>query len=342
MSTNLAYTLDELRQAFPPAPLALPGLADVAGKTWLELPAETLDSHRDALEKIPDEAIFAVIPALLSAALRETLGLPPKLVARCFDRYSLLSELTCTRLTRGKYRQATEGFDHGVAALTASQRHAIALSLAAIELELQEPCGWDDVNGLGEEAGAALDSYWRPLVSDDDRDRLHRQMIAPSPELARALHALDEAFPARPLDRPDASVPAGYLSHDRLEADRRGKTWKDLDPAFLRFHHDLLPYLDAGGIADYLPAFVSAVLWELLDRGPDLDVVTASTIAELTRSERHAARFDRTLATLPLHQRRAIALALAALERVEGSLKTDIRQALDSYWSRFLQEGDAS
>lgn len=341
MSSNLAYTLGVLQQAFPAVPLELPGLADLAGKTWRELPAEALEAHREAVERAPQDAFFALVPALLAAALRDTLGLPPKLVARGFDRYSLLSDLTCTRLTRGKYRPAAE-LDRAVAALSGSQRHAIALALAAIELELQAPCGWDDVNGLGDEAGQALDSYWRPLVSDDDRDRLHRQMNAPSPELARALQALDETFPARPLDRPEASVPAGYLSLARLEADRRGKTWKDLDPAFLRCHHDLLPFLDAGGIADYLPAFLSAVLWEMLDRGPDLDVVTASTIAELTRSERHAARFDRQLAALPLEQQRAIAIALSALERVEGSVKTDVRQALDSYWSQFLQEGDAS
>lgn len=335
MSTNLAYTLDELERAFPAVPLALHG--DLAGKTWRDLPGDVLDSHRDLLDDLSDDTICSLAPALLAAALRDLLGRPPKSVARRYDAFALVSDTTFARLTRGKYRRAPDAFDRAVVALAPAQRHAIAICLAAIEMELAEPCGWDDKNDLVCDVRDALDSYWRSFVTDDDRARLRRQMNEPGPALARALRALDEAFPSRPLDRGGRSVPAGYLSTELLETNQRGKTWKDLDPPFLRFHHDLLPFLDADAIADYLPAFLSGVLREQLDRGPDLGMVTGSTLAELTRDERRAALFDRQLGALPAEQRRAIAIALSALELVEGDRKTSVRQALDLYWRPFLE-----
>lgn len=307
MSTNLAHALDELEQAFPARPLDVPVAAD-------------------AVEVAGPDELFDLVPALLAAFLRGTVGRPPKYVARDPGDY-LLYLAICARLERTE--RSAKDFDRVVAALTERQRRAIATALAVIEMELREPTGSATTGnryGLDRDVAAALDSYWRQFVTEELTARLRRQMLEPGHDVAVALRALDEAFPERPLDD--------------------GQTWKELPITFLRLHDDLLLLaIEPGRVVDLLPAFLRAWLLELLDRGPWTSAGPSLLAAALTRhpdDSKRAATFDRVFAGLSDSQRRATAIALSTLERrAEGDDKPELRQAIDSYWGQFSGGGKA-
>ena len=307
MSTNLTYALDELEQAFPARPLDVPVATDTAEGAG------------------PDELVD-LVPALLAAFLRGTLGRPPKYVARDPGDY-LLYLATCARLEPTE--RSAKAFDRLVAALTERQLRAIATALAAIEMELREPTGSATTGNryqLDRDVSAALDSYWRQFVTEELAARLRENLLEPSRDLADALRELDDAFPARPLDQ--------------------GQTWRELPITFLRLRDDfLLLAVEPGRVLDLVPAFLRARLLELLDRGPWTSAGPSLLAAALTRDPddaRRAATFDRVFADLSNHQRRAIAIAISTLERsAEGDDKPELRQALDSYWGQFLGEGKA-
>lgn len=147
--------IDQLRTAFPPQPLdpesafaewggtyqdASSFKSEARGKRWDELSSGFLERHHDALRALGPQALIAVIPAFLAAALRrdEELDMLPTF---------LLGTLT---------RSTADGdrFDARFGALATAQRQAIARALEAWESSLE---GSQDERAVTE----ALDSYWR-------------------------------------------------------------------------------------------------------------------------------------------------------------------------------------
>ena len=344
MSRNLEFTLDELARAFPQRPLGAAHFPALQGKTWRELSAQSFGDAVDVLDRVGPTEIFELAPALLAALIRDTLGRPPKYVAR--DAGSLELHLgTCAGLTR-KPRNAA-AFDLALGTLNPRQQHVIALVLTAIEMELSEPSGWTSVNLLDRHVAAALDSYWRALVTDDERVRIRHQMTEPSRDLAQALRALDEAFPARPLDSKIFRGPKGPVEGDEaFRSSIAGRSWRDLPVEFLRVHDEILEKLTPRGVTELLPAFLRARLVELLDRGPFTAAGPDPVLPALSRDatdRQRSATFDQRFADLSGEQRRAIAITLSALERsVENDDRSKVRQTLDSYWRQFLPAGESS
>lgn len=152
------------------------------------------------------------------------------------------------------------------------------------------------------------------------------------------LRALVAAFPPPPVDPGDAFSEWGgtYTDARRFRDGVRGRTWDSLPASFLERHHDALVFLGPVAIADYLPAYLVA----MLRHERELSRVPSFLLSVLTRGS-DGARFDACFARLTADQRAAVAATLRRLERdAEGtSRQRDITTALDSYWRLVTGEG---
>lgn len=143
--------------------------------------------------------------------------------------------------------------------------------------------------------------------------------------------SLERAFPPHSIDPEGAFAEWGgtYVDAEAFRRGVRGKKWPDLDATFLERHHDALVFLGPHSIADYIPAYLAAVV----RRAPELDAAPGFLLDILTRRGEDE-RFDARFARLTREQQRAVAHALEAYEReVAGSSRqADVTSALDSFW----------
>lgn len=153
--------------------------------------------------------------------------------------------------------------------------------------------------------------------------------------LQEAMDDLTKVFPPHPLDPERAFDAWGgtYGNVDDFKAGVRGRPWTALEPGFLEFHHDSLFFLGPESFADYLPAFLAAVV----RRDEALSALPMFLLGALTRSEEdpeEAKRFDARIAPLTHEQRRAVARALEVLEASHEfpHNQRDVARPLDSYW----------
>ncbi|HET9627517.1 MAG TPA: DUF6714 family protein [Kofleriaceae bacterium] len=146
---------------------------------------------------------------------------------------------------------------------------------------------------------------------------------------------LAQAFPPHPLEPTTAFREWGgtYTDAERFRQGVRGRSWPELDAAFLERHHDALVFLGPSSIADYLPAYLAT----LLRRDRELSALPSFLWGVLTRGA-SAERFDERFAQLTTAQRAAIATALAEHEHeLEGtSRQEDVTEVLDSYWRSLI------
>ena len=154
---------------------------------------------------------------------------------------------------------------------------------------------------------------------------------------------IEAAFPATPLGPGQAFAEWGltYLDSEGFRTSSQGRTWRELPPDFLEYHHDALPFLGPAAFREYLPAYIAAVVLHL----QQLDALPVSLASILTR--KHAdtaleARFDRRLELLNARQQRAVAMAFLFLEHSLGSSleKKRVTEALDSYWRTVTERSD--
>lgn len=145
------------------------------------------------------------------------------------------------------------------------------------------------------------------------------------------LQDLERAFPPRPIEPEGAFAEWGgtYVDAEAFRAGVRGKRWPEIDASFLERHHDALMFFGPSSIAEYLPAYVVA----LIRRDPALSAMPSFLLGALTR-EGDGQRFDDRFRALTAAQRRAIARALAAYETelAGSSRQPDVSAALDGYW----------
>jgi hypothetical protein len=149
---------------------------------------------------------------------------------------------------------------------------------------------------------------------------------------------LVDVFPPEPLDPADAFGEYGgtYLDADAFKAGVRGRSWNALPSELLELHHDAVHFLGPASFADYLPAFVAAIV----RRDQALDQLPRYLLTALTRSDEHAGveDFDARVARLTPAQQRAVARALEALEASHElpRNKRTVAVALDSYWRKLV------
>jgi uncharacterized protein (DUF58 family) len=150
-------------------------------------------------------------------------------------------------------------------------------------------------------------------------------------DLADEAENLERAFPPHPIDPARAFAEWGgtYVDAEVFRAGVRGKRWTELEASFLERCHDAVVFLGPSSIAEYLPAFVLA----LVRRDPALSALPSFLLSVLTRGG-DSERFDARFAELTSAQRRAIARTLAAFEvELAGSPRqADVSAALDDYW----------
>lgn len=151
------------------------------------------------------------------------------------------------------------------------------------------------------------------------------------------IQQLAVAFVPRPIDPSAAFAEWGgtYTDAESFRQGVRGQTWTDLPASFLEHAHDALVFFGPSAIADYLPAYLAAVM----RRDPALSAMPSFLFSVLTRGS-DPARFDERFAQLPPAQRVAVARALAALERdLDGMARQQaVTEVLDSYWRSLISE----
>jgi hypothetical protein len=76
------------------------------------------------------------------------------------------------------------------------------------------------------------------------------------------IEKLAEAFPPHPIEPAAAFEEWGgtYTDAERFRAGVRGRAWTELEGAFLEQHHDALVFFGPSSLADYLPAYVAALV----------------------------------------------------------------------------------
>lgn len=153
-----------------------------------------------------------------------------------------------------------------------------------------------------------------------------------------AIDELVNVFPPRPLDPEQAFAEYGgtYLDAEDFKAGVRGRSWNTLPSKFLEFHHDAVHFLGPASFADYLPAFLVAVV----RRDDELDQLPRYLLTALTRSDEYAGveNFDARIEHLTPVQQRAVACALKALEASHelNRNKQTVAVTLDSYWRKLV------
>ena len=152
-----------------------------------------------------------------------------------------------------------------------------------------------------------------------------------------SLHAqLRAAFPNEPIAAADAFTPWGatYLDAEPYAAHLDGKTWEQLDRAYLAQRWDALGFLGTRQLAAVLPAYLLEMLEHPYTNLPGM-VASVLTAPSKERKGLGKQRFAALLEALAAPQRAVIASALRQFAR-EHSDEDAVRIALESSWDGFL------
>ena len=157
--------LDQIRTAFPPAPIvgtgafapwgngyldAAPYAEQLDGKTWDELDHAYLVRRSDALGFLGTDHLVAVLPVYLSALVRDGVWSPAA---------GMLTIILTKPEPRANAGLGGERFTEFVEKLTPDQHGAVSAALRALAAQ-------DEGGDLGAAASAALESYWVQHVDE--------------------------------------------------------------------------------------------------------------------------------------------------------------------------------
>jgi hypothetical protein len=166
-------------------------------------------------------------------------------------------------------------------------------------------------------------------------------------ENAKTVEQIRAAFPTLPIDAEGAFAQCGASYPDARQYMERlqGKTWDQLDRAYIVRRSDALGFLGTRHLVAVLPAYLCALVedgvWSLA--AGMLTLILAKPISG-TDSGLGVTRFDALTEALTGGQRAAVAAALRAFAESDedGSLGQAARAALDGHWSRLARTlGDA-
>ncbi len=144
--------------------------------------------------------------------------------------------------------------------------------------------------------------------------------------------ALLDAFPPRSLERALLGDSTGfwntYIYAESFESGCPGKSWDQLTPEFVEFHHGALRWMNERVFAALVPAYLASLL-----RGDTQNELPDSVLRQLTRREEWEDEFDRRAAQLTEAQRAVIARVLEELARGErfDHYRPEINAALASW-----------
>ena len=164
------------------------------------------------------------------------------------------------------------------------------------------------------------------------------------PEHTKILEQLRAAFPAKPIQAEDAFRERGatYLDAQPYMKQIEGKTWEELDRAYLVMRHDALSFLGTRHIVAVLPVYLRSLVEEgsrshatytllhlLTKRGPK----KKPGISRL--------RFEALIGALTPAQRAVIAVILRAFAATheDGSLGFAAQTAFEDHWKTYLPAG---
>ncbi|HEY4239046.1 MAG TPA: hypothetical protein VGM88_04495 [Kofleriaceae bacterium] len=161
-------------------------------------------------------------------------------------------------------------------------------------------------------------------------ERPHARVIVGQRKLVGELR---EAFPAESIDGKTAFADWGGSYPDASEYARAidGKTWDELDAAYVVRRNDALGFLSIRQLVQLLPVYLRSVI----DGGvmsPALDAVLVKLARPTNATSRH--RFEALVAALSAPQRAVIAgtLRLIADQDPDGSPGLAARATLDDVW----------
>ena len=165
-------------------------------------------------------------------------------------------------------------------------------------------------------------------------------MTKPSEETRAAAGMLEAAFPKVKLDPKSAvgDAKATFLDYQAFAKDSNGRDWSQLDWEYLELNREAIGFLTPKGLADYLPALLSAAIVHY----DEVDVLPTFIAAGLTRctdEPARLARFDELAGHLDESQQKAVATALAELHRLAANPHPEAvtKVALErSYWRKLL------
>ncbi len=142
------------------------------------------------------------------------------------------------------------------------------------------------------------------------------------------------AFPATPIDTTQALTRWGglYGSVERFVLDTNSKTWQEIPPAVLEWHHDAIDGLSPAAFSQLLPAFLSALL------GGEAISQLPRWLADSLTPRAGDQRFDLRVEQLTAEQRHVVAMVFASVntERARNDVpQLDfLENALAAYWRR--------
>jgi hypothetical protein len=219
-------------------------------------------------------------------------------------------------VARARRREQRAGSVRG--ARSGGERQARRMSPAA-------PVPHPPEAGAAEAAGG--NRTWEICSEEATMRKHHRNFV----------EQLRSAFPAEPIrgDAAFAQWGGSYPDASSYEQAVDGKTWEQLDHAYILRRNDSLGFLSTQQLVQILPVYLLSVVEEGV-MSPALDAV----LVKLTRPTREPGRerFDAFVAALDGSQRTAVATALRCLteEDPDGSPGRAALAALNNFWNEYL------
>ena len=331
--------------------------AAFVGRQWTTLAARELFVHREMLHTLAPAAYRACLPAYLDAAIAHddaTRSYGPDL------REYVLATLD----HRSRKRAVASAMDQRLGVLDARQRAAVARVLRYLVEQWESHdaaavlAGWprdDEIDAMTRKTEPSEDARAKVPASEPARllrrpGRVNHADREPEPSAAAATRATarDElhrviaaAFPRNAITAAEAFTHAGgsYPDASEYRAAIEGRTWDELDHAYLVRRADALGFLGTQVLIAVLPVYLRA----LVDDGAATDAADMLTIVLRRPGGGRGPglgrrRFVALLDALNGAQRTAIARVLADLvDRYEDSSPGErARVTLDSCWRAYL------
>jgi hypothetical protein len=153
---------------------------------------------------------------------------------------------------------------------------------------------------------------------------------AMQPRQAEVLAQIHAAFPAEPIRFEGAF--GGGLDGEAYREHVEGKTWTDLDRAYVLPHCDVLSFLDTRHLAAVLPVYLRS----LVEDGTRTSVPDTMLLV-LNRKSRK--RFEELVNALTLAQRAAVIAVLDVFGAIESGQPADAARAALERWKSYLPTG---
>lgn len=164
---------------------------------------------------------------------------------------------------------------------------------------------------------------------------------AMKPEHAKILEQIRAGFPATPIDAEGSFGPFGtsYPDARPYKEQLAGKSWEQLDRAYVVRRSDALGFLATRHLAAVLPIYLCAMVEDGVWSPATgmLTLILAPPPAAKTTGL-GVARFEALVEALTTEQRAAVATALNAFadQDPDGSLGQAARAAFDGHWKTYL------